>query len=175
MQIVDNLLTKMKLNTDYDDDFDYDDDDFEDYEEENSRGFFKRSSRREEEENVRVEPKQERVVRSSSKITPMRAGGSRRQTTGMEVCVIRPNTFEDAREITDTLINGRTVVLNMEGLNVEVAQRIIDFTCGACYALNGNLQKVSNFIFVITPSSVEISGDFQDVIGGFDVAPMHSI
>jgi cell division inhibitor SepF len=175
MQLVDNLLTRMKLNTDYDDDdFDFDDE-FDDYEEETSRGFFKRSARKDEEENTRVEQKPERVVRSSSKITPMRAGGSKRQVANMEVCVIRPNTFEDAREITDTLINGRTVVLNMEGLNVEVAQRIIDFTCGACYALNGNLQKVSSYIFVITPSSVEISGDFQDMIGGFDVTPMHSI
>jgi cell division inhibitor SepF len=175
MQIVDNLLTKMKLNTDYDDDYDFDDD-FEDYEEEEpSRGFFKRSSRRDEEEDIRVEQKPERTARSSSKITPMRASGSKRQAAGMEVCVIRPNTFDDSREITDTLINGRTVVLNMEGLNLEVAQRIIDFTCGACYALNGNLQKVSSYIFVITPSSVEISGDFQDMIGGFDVAPMHAI
>ena len=45
----------------------------------------------------------------------------------MEVCVIKPSSIEDEIEITDTLLNGRTVVINMEGLNVDVAQRIIDF------------------------------------------------
>ena len=48
----------------------------------------------------------------------------------MEVCVIKPNSIEDEIEITDTLLNGRTVVINMEGLSVDIAQRIIDFTSG---------------------------------------------
>ena len=52
----------------------------------------------------------------------------------MEVCVIKPSSIEDEIEITDTLLNGRTVVINMEGLNVDVAQRIIDFTSGSAYA-----------------------------------------
>ena len=56
----------------------------------------------------------------------------------MEVCVIKPSSIEDEIEITDTLLNGRTVVINMEGLNVDVAQRIIDFTSGSAYALHGN-------------------------------------
>ena len=84
----------------------------------------------------------------------------------MEVCVIKPNSVEDAREITETLLTGRTVILNLEGMDLEVAQRIIDFSSGACFAINGNLQKVSHYIFVITPESVEISGDFQDIFGG---------
>jgi len=89
----------------------------------------------------------------------------------MEVCVIKPSTVEDSREVTDTLLSGRAVVLNLEGIHVDVAQRIIDFTSGSCYAINGNLQKISNYIFIITPESVEISGDFQDLLsGGFDVA-----
>jgi len=91
--------------------------------------------------------------------------------TGMEVCVIKPKNVEEAREITDTLLSGRAVILNLEGLHVDVAQRIIDFTSGSCYSINGNLQKVSNYIFIITPETVDISGDFQDLLdGGFDVA-----
>ena len=82
----------------------------------------------------------------------------------MEVCVIKPSSIEDEIEITDTLLNGRTVVINMEGLNVDVAQRIIDFTSGSAYALHGNLQKISNYIFIATPDSVELSGDFQDIL-----------
>lgn len=85
---------------------------------------------------------------------------------GMEVCVVKPTTFEEAREITDILLSNRTVVLNLEGLNVDIAQRIIDFASGSCYAMSGNLQKISNYIFIITPPSVDISGTFQDLITG---------
>lgn len=85
----------------------------------------------------------------------------------MEVCVIKPTSVEDAREITETLLNNRTVVLNVEGLDVEIAQRIIDFTSGSCFAISGNLQKISNYIFIITPA-VDISGDFLNIVDSFD-------
>ena len=52
------------------------------------------------------------------------------------------------------------------GLDVDIAQRIIDFTSGSCFAISGNLQKISHYIFIITPASVDISGDFQDIFGG---------
>ena len=65
----------------------------------------------------------------------------------MEVCVIKPNSIDDEREITDTLLNGRTVVINMEGLSVDIAQRIIDFISGATYAMQGNLQKFQHISF----------------------------
>ena len=88
----------------------------------------------------------------------------------MSVCVIKPHTMEDASEITETLLANCTVILNVEGLELEIAQRIIDFASGSCYALDGNLQKISNYIFIITPSTVEISGDFQELLtGAFDV------
>ena len=87
----------------------------------------------------------------------------------MEVCVIKPRSMEDSREITDTLLANCTVVLNMEGLDADIAQRIIDFSSGSCYAIDGNLQKVSNFIFIITPSGVEVSGDFQEILNCVDM------
>ena len=88
----------------------------------------------------------------------------------MEVCVIKPTSIEDAREITETLLANRTVVLNLEGLDVDIAQRIIDFTSGSCFAISGNLQKISHYIFIITPAIVDISGDFQEILSGsFDV------
>jgi cell division inhibitor SepF len=95
------------------------------------------------------------------KITPMRKKG-----TGMEVNVIRPVSMEDTREIADTLLDNCTVVLNLEGLDVDIAQRIIDFTCGACYSLDGSLQKISSYIFILTPENVDISGDFQSILNG---------
>lgn len=102
---------------------------------------------------------------AANKITHINQSVSRRVSggNGMEVCVIKPTSVEDAREITETLLANRTVVLNLEGLDVDIAQRIIDFTSGSCYAISGNLQKISHYIFIITPSSVDISGDIQDI------------
>ncbi len=84
----------------------------------------------------------------------------------MELRVIRPKTYEDSREICDTLSGAMPVVLNLEGLNADLAQRILDFTSGSVYAMNGNLQKVTNYIFVITPTNVEISGNFDEMLDG---------
>ena len=113
------------------------------------------------------------VTSSQSKITPMRSRSNNSrgngQVSNMEVCVIKPSSFEDVREITDTLLSGRTVILNMEGLDMALAQRIIDFISGACYAIDGNLQKVSNFIFILTPKAVDISGDIQSIMDAFDI------
>ena len=106
---------------------------------------------------------------SKAKVTPIPRMRKGSLGAGMEVCVVKPTTVEDARTITETLLANRTVVLNLEGLDVDIAQRIIDFTSGSCYAMSGNLQKISRYIFVITPRSVDISGDFQDLLGGGSV------
>lgn len=166
MSFVDKFLNAMRLN-DEDDDYDFDNDDYldEEEEEEFSR---KKSSHREKEEEEEYRGSRDKSVKSNSKITPI-SKNSRKAGNGMEVCVIKPTSVEDAREITETLLNNRTVVLNVEGLDVEIAQRIIDFTSGSCFAINGNLQKVSNYIFIITPSSVDISGDFQNIMDAFDL------
>lgn len=123
-----------------------------------------------EEVNVGKAPKaadpEEEVSRKS--VIP-KANNARKQKVsgnGMEVCVIKPTSMEDTREITDTLRSNRTVVLNMEGVDVSLAQRIIDYASGTCYAISGNLQKISNYIFIITPPSVEISGDFPELLSG---------
>ena len=83
--------------------------------------------------------------------------------------VIRPQTFNEAQIVADFLKEGKTIVVNLEGIEIGQAQRIIDFSSGSCYAIDGNLQKVSNFIFIITPSGVEVSGDFQEILNGVDM------
>ena len=98
----------------------------------------------------------------------MRPSSKKTTASGLEVCVIKPTSFEDAREITETLLMNRPVILNVEGLDVDIAQRIIDFSSGSCFAISGNLQKISNYIFIITPANVEISGDFQSLIDSYD-------
>ena len=91
------------------------------------------------------------------KVVPLRNSSA----GGFEVVVIHAESMEDGNEITDTLLSGKAVVLNLEGINPDVAQRIIDYSAGSCYAMRGNLQKISNYIFLVAPSGVDISGDFQ--------------
>ena len=94
--------------------------------------------------------------------------------SGMEVCVIKPTSFDESREVADTLLANRAVVLNLEGIDVEIAQKILDFTSGTTYAIDGNLQRISNYIYIITPKSVEISGDLQDAVSGtFELPAMY--
>lgn len=171
MGIFDKIIDTMHLGND--DDYDDYDDDFEDDfdDERPKKSIFKKKEKEFdydlEDDLVTEASKVKSVKQPQSRITPMR---SKKGGSGMEVCVFKPTQFEEAREITDTLLSNCTVVLNFEGLDVEVAQRIIDFTSGSCYAIGGNLQKVSNYIFIVTPKSVDISGDFQDILSGaFDI------
>lgn len=171
MGFLDKIMDTMHLGSDYDDD--YDDDYEDDYEDDRPKrgNVFKKKEKDfdyDMEDDVVTESGKVRFIKQQSRITPMRS----RKTTGsgMEVCVFKPTVFDEAREITDTLLSNCTIVINFEGLDVEVAQRIIDFTSGSCYAIGGNLQKVSNYIFIVTPKSVDISGDFQDILSGaFDI------
>ena len=111
----------------------------------------------------------EKVKKASQKVTPIRSV-KKAPGNGMEVCVIKPTGVDDSREIIDTLLSNRTVLLNMEGLDVDIAQRILDYASGATYAIDGNLQKISHYIFIITPASVDVSGDFSTVLNeSFDV------
>nr|WP_296157330.1 cell division protein SepF [uncultured Blautia sp.] len=119
--------------------------------------------------SARISVKQDKPVRTSSKITPMRSSRKGTQSANMEVCVIKPTSMEDTREIADTLVDNSTVILNLEGLDMELAQRIIDFTSGACYSLGGSLQKVSSYIFVLGPYNVDITGDLQNILGSTPV------
>ena len=160
MGVMDKFLNYMKLTEDEEDYYD------DDYYDEEPEEMLKKISVKEplREEN------NERPRKSSSKVTPLRQPRKVINSGGMEVCVIKPTSVEDAREITETLLANRTVVLNLEGLDVDIAQRIIDFTSGSTFAISGNLQKISHYIFIITPASVDISGDFQEIINsGFDV------
>lgn len=175
MGVMDKFLNYMKLNGEEDED--YYDDDYLDEDEELAPA---PSPRRVQNQRPRDEEESdERSVRrqpAANKITPINKPSSRRMlnNAGMEVCVIKPTSVEDAREITETLLANRTVVLNLEGLDVDIAQRIIDFTSGSCFAIAGNLQKISHYIFIITPASVDISGDFQDIFGNSFEMPINN-
>lgn len=169
MGVMDKFLNAMKLNDE--DNYDYDDEYFDDEDDIIPERTIKKTSAKDFSDDT-----DEKVIKKSvPKVTPMRQQNKRSIGAGMEVCVIKPTSVEDAREITETLLANRTVVLNLEGLDVDIAQRIIDFTSGSCFAISGNLQKISHYIFIITPASVDISGDFQDLLAGsFDVPSLNN-
>ena len=171
MGVMDKFLNYMKLNGEDEDD--YYDDDYLDDEEDEAPSPRKVAAARQ--KNDDYEDTVTKRQQPANKITPIKQPSSRRManSSGMEVCVIKPTSVEDAREITETLLANRTVVLNLEGLDVDIAQRIIDFTSGSCFAISGNLQKISHYIFIITPSSVDVSGDFQDIFGGSFEMPLN--
>ncbi len=122
----------------------------------------------EEEESEEPVVERPRPARSYSRtVAPMRTAPAR---GGMEVNMIRPTSMDDARDICDMLLSGRAVVINLEGVQVDLAQRIIDFSSGACYSVDGNLQKISSYIFIITPSNIELTGEFQSMSGSSTVA-----
>lgn len=182
MSVLDKFLDAIRLNDDYEEEdadsdsfFDEEDDDIE---EKPKKRFFRKLENEDEDEEeepqakpVHTAPRKQPAPKTtassqaaaarapkpaapvSPKVTPMRKKAG---ALNMEVCVIKPASMEDTREIADTLLAGCTVVLNLEGIDVDIAQRIIDFCCGACYCMSGSLQKVSSYIFILTPSSVEI-------------------
>jgi cell division inhibitor SepF len=89
----------------------------------------------------------------------------------LEVCIMKPTSFEDSQDICDMLLSGRAAVINLEGFDVDVAQRVMDFVSGSVYAMNGKLHQISSYIFIISPDTVDISGDYLDLIrqNGFEV------
>ena len=164
MSLFGRLMDSMRVNSDEEDD-EY----FEEEEEftEKPQKRFPGLIRKRDDEDEEEEDTKPRLF--SRKVAPVKKSGS------LEVSLVKPSVFEDAKTIVDDLLLGKAVVLNMEGINTEVAQRIIDFTSGATYSMNGKLQKISNYIFIITPESVNLSGEFQDLLnaGTLDISGLN--
>jgi cell division inhibitor SepF len=88
-----------------------------------------------------------------------------------KVVIMQPENFEDARDICDHLKNKKPIIINLEDVEKECAQRIIDFLSGSVYALDGNIQKVSAGIFLIAPNNVDIMSDLKDELRNKGVFP----
>ncbi len=83
-------------------------------------------------------------------------------TAQLQVVLVKPERFDDASTVADHLNAKRTVVLNLESANKDVARRILDFLSGVAYANDGQIKKVANCTFIITPYNVGIMGDLLD-------------
>ncbi len=125
----------------------YDDEDY-DYEEEEQQFPTQRSGRDSYDDR--------RDDRRGSKVVNIHA------TTQLKVVLVKPERFENASEIADHLREKRTVVLNLESTNKDIARRLIDFLSGVAYAGDGKIKKVSANTYIITPYSVDLMGDLID-------------
>ena len=192
MGFMDSFMKKMKLNDD-EDDYDEYDESFEDEEEEPVRKRPKRAAKRNDfrdDDYDRDDEEDESPYANSGhaeKASPKKPVSTYREpqpkviqttrtvgsTNGPEVCMIVPKNFEDANTIADVLLKNKAVILNLEGIDMAAAQRIIDFASGSCYTVGGNLQKISKKIFMIVPESMNLSGDFDQLIG--DMIDLNSV
>ena len=131
----------------------YDDEDY-DYEEEEQQFPTQRSGR--DSYDDRRDDRRGSDDRRSSKVVNIHA------TTQLKVVLVKPERFENASEIADHLREKRTVVLNLESTNKDIARRLIDFVSGVAYAGDGKIKKVSANTYIITPYSVDLMGDLID-------------
>lgn len=174
MGVFDKFLDIMRLSDEEDYEDDFFDEEEEGYQEKPAKNPFKKDKK--EYDDFDVEEDAKNTPKSGNKVTPMRQPAQRRASgSGMEVCVVKPTMVDNAQDITTKLLEGRAVILNLEGLDLEIAQRIIDFTSGAAVAINGNLKRISTYIFLVTPTNVNISGDLQDLLNSsFDVPSINT-
>jgi cell division inhibitor SepF len=98
----------------------------------------------------------ERSERRSNKVVNIHT------TTQLQVVLVKPERFENASEIADHLREKRTVVLNLESTNKDIARRLLDFLSGVAYANEGKIKKVAISTYIITPYNVDILGDLID-------------
>ena len=133
---------------------DEDEDDFEEFEPvERPESRRERSSRTERSEAGFYAAEQER---RSNKVVNIHT------TTQLQVVLVKPDRYENASEIADHLREKRTVVLNLESTNKDVARRLLDFLSGVTYAHGGKIKKVALSTYIITPYNVDILGDLID-------------
>ena len=95
--------------------------------------------------------------RRRSKVIEMPQPGSTVSGSRMKVIIFRPSSYEETQEIIDNLKSKKPIIVNLDDLDVQIAQRILDFISGAVYALGGDIRKAARNIFVVVPSNVDIA------------------
>jgi cell division inhibitor SepF len=109
------------------------------------------------------------VIRGSRRDEPQPAPASRATSVvkavpmpAARVHVMEPQGFNDAQEVGDRLKAGQPVILNLQGVDRELLRRLIDFSSGLAYALNGTMSKAAEQVFLLTPSNVEVSEEEKE-------------
>lgn len=160
------MFDKFKeIISDSDDDFD---DDYDNEVVEEREPVFKRPSAFDRFSSRNVEPPTTNYFEREEK--PERASRKQKSdkvlnihtTAQLQVVLVKPDRFDEAASIADNLNEKRTVVLNLESTNRDVARRLLDFLSGVAYANNGQIKRVANSTYIITPYNVDVMGDLID-------------
>ena len=106
-----------------------------------------------EEEETEVEDR--KLFGRKNKVVPMQQA----QGNSIKMVISQPTTFEQSDEICSFIKEKKSVIVNLEYVNKDVARRIVDFISGGVYALDGYIQKISNSIFLVAPSNYEITNE----------------
>lgn len=137
---------------------DNDEDDFDDYYDDGDT-FEKPAPRRE--HSISSFDREERVERPSRRQKSDKVVNIH-TTAQLQVVLVKPERYEEAAAIADNLNEKRTVVLNLESTNRDIARRLLDFLSGVAYANNGQIKRVANSTYIITPYNVDVMGDLID-------------
>ena len=149
-----------------------DPEDYDDYEEDRART---RGAERDLEETYRDRPNGRRLgprrgedfddifsddapIGAGARATPIRSVEPAKRTPS-EVHLIVPKTFNDAQQIADKFKGTIPVIINLQGAETDLAKRLIDFSSGLTYALDGGMQRVADKVFLLTPRDVEVSAE----------------
>lgn len=124
---------------------------------------FKGEEEYDENEEFEGYEEEEEVAAPAPVAAPKAAPASRStgsiSSSALEMKVVKPERFDEVRTIGEHLLARRTVVLNLEETNKETTKRIIDFLCGVVFAIDGQVKKVANATYVVTPKNVDVSGE----------------
>lgn len=83
-------------------------------------------------------------------------------SSATKVTITKPVDYEEATEICEALKNRRIVLVNTTVLELKIAQRLLDFISGSCYALGGELQQVEKGVYILSPSNVEVTNELKN-------------
>ena len=179
---LDKLMNFLKLTDedDYEDDFydDYDDN----YDEKELKREEKRIQREQRKEDKRAassysqndydsvydDPVPFSQRKTSAHTSPGKVVPIHVASSGFEVNIVKPANFGESQQVCEILLNGQPVVVNLEGIDITEAQRIMDFISGCIYSISGNMRQVSRYIFIFSPKSVDISGDYIKNVAASD-------
>lgn len=114
---------------------------------------------------------EDRRVRSSGDFGRASSNVTVASGASIEMKVVTPNSFETVTQIADLLLSNKTVLLNLENTNKETAKRLIDFLSGVAYALEGDVQKVADNTYAITPNNVAVSKESMNQEASFSQEP----
>lgn len=119
-----------------------------------------------------VESTHQRAERNTSpKRNPQGKVLNMNNNNNLKVVVLSPQNILETRELCDHLRSNKPIIMNVEGIDTPLAQRMVDFLSGAVYSLDGDIQKISSGIFLATPASIEITGDLKDEMHNKGVFP----